>query len=766
MERKTGDKFGPYELRSAIGKGGMGEVWKARDTRLDRDVAIKFCGNEFSGRFLREARAIAALNHSNICTLHDIGPDYLVMEYIEGTSPRGPLAPAEAVRLALGIAAALEAAHGKGIIHRDLKPANILVTQSGSQSGVKLLDFGLALVNDNPGVDLDNAPTALSVAGTVMGTAAYMSPEQAHARPADARSDIFSFGLVLYEMLSGRRAFPGDSDLATIAAILYKEPEPIDAPPALQSIVTRCLRKSPADRFQSITQVRDALLAAIGEVSSPGVVSLAPTASVAQDSSVERAPSIAVLPFANVGGDKENEYFSDGLAEEILNSLAQIPGLKVIARTSSFAFRGKEEDITRIAETLRVRTLLEGSVRRAGSRVRVTAQLIDAADGSHLWSQRYDRELADVFAVQDEIAQAIASALRVRFSGAPAAFSGMPVAFSGMPAALSGVPAAPEQYKPSLPAYEALLKARHYSMSGKLELVQRAREWYERAIALDPKFALAQCAYGNYFLSMTLIGALPASEALPMVRSQAQKALELDPSLPEGHAMLGVVATSLERDWMEAERRFRLATARDPVPINVRFPYALGYLLPAGHPAEALQQLELGLREDPLNVTLRLNRAGCFAAAGRDEEAGAAYSEFLDLYPDNVGALGALAAHHASRGELDRALVLCERAHALAPLFPHLIGLLAGLLKRTGETGRAEQLHGKLRPGDAFGAPRGLAVYHWVLREFDAEADWLGKAIEQRDLYGGTYLRYWYGRELRSTPRWAELMRMLNLPES
>jgi TolB-like protein/Tfp pilus assembly protein PilF len=446
-----------------------------------------------------------------------------------------------------------------------------------------------------------------------------------------------------------------------------------------------------------------------------------------------------------MGGDKEDEYFSDGLAEEILNCLAQIPGLKVIARTSSFAFRGKEEDITRIAETLRVRTLLEGSVRRAGSRVRVTAQLIDATDGSHLWSQRYDRELADVFAVQDEIAQAIAAALRVRFSGTPAAL---------------------EQYKPNLPAYEALLKARHYSMSGRLELIERAREWYERAIALDPKFALAQCAYGNYFLSMSLIGALPANQALPMVRSLAQKALELDPSLPEGHAMLGVVAASLEHNWEEAERRFRLATARDPVPINVRFPYALGYLLRAGRPAEALRQLEIGLKEDPLNLILRLNRAGCLAAAGRDDDAAGEYRDFLDLYPDNVGALGALAAHHVSRGELDQALLLCEKAHALAPLFPHLIGMLAGLLKRTGETSRAEELHGKLQPGDAFGAPRGLAVYHWVLREFDAEADWLGKAIEQRDLYGGTYLRYWYGRELRSTPRWAELMRLLNLPES
>jgi serine/threonine protein kinase/Tfp pilus assembly protein PilF len=746
MALSPGDKLGPYEILALVGKGGMGEVYRAHDPRLKRDVAIKVSAAQFSERFEREAQAIAALNHPNICTLHDIGPNYLVMEFIEGTPLAGPLPLDVALRHAVQIADALSAAHAKGITHRDLKPANILVTASG----IKLLDFGLALLTrDGSGrgraVDATGS-IGMTVPGTILGTAAYMSPEQAEAKPVDARSDIFSFGLVLYEMLSGRRAFSGDSAIAIMAAILYKEPEPLDTTPALQTILARCLRKSPADRFQSITQVKDALLAATSAVSSPGAaVSDAQTALHAQSLFVERTPSIAVLPFANMGGDKENEYFSDGLAEEILNFLAQIPGLKVIARTSSFAFRGKEEDITKIAETLRVRTILEGSVRRAGSRVRVTAQLIDAEDGSQLWSQRYDRELADVFAVQDEIAQAIASALRVKFSGTPAPF---------------------EQYKPSLPAYEALLKARHYLGTSRPDLRQRAKECYEQAIALDPKFALAHCEYGTYFLSLTLTGALPANQAFPIVRSQAQKALDLHPSLPEGDAMLGVVAACLENDWKEAERRFRLATARDPVPVNVRLQYALGYLLRAGRPVEALQQIELGLQEDPLNLLLRINRAGCLVAAGRDEEAVEGYREALELNPGIVGALGPLAAYHASRGELDQALVLCEKTYALAPLLPHAIGLLAGLLKRTGETRRAEELLGNLQPSDAFGAPRGLAVYHWVLREFDAEADWLEKAIDQRDAYGAVYLRLWYGRELRSTPRWAGLMRKLNLPES
>ena len=380
MPLKPGDKLGPYEIVSPIGAGGMGSVWKARDPRLNRDVAIKVCDARFSERFGREAKAIAALNHPNICQIHDVGPDYIVMEYIEGTPPKGPLAPAEAVRLALGIAAALEAAHSKGVTHRDLKPANVLVTQSG----IKLLDFGLALVHDNAEADIHDAPTALTAAGAVLGTVAYMSPEQAQGKPADARSDIFSFGLVLYELLSGRRAFGGSSAVEIMAAIIREEPAPLSAPAKVSEVVTRCLLKAPASRFQTMSEVR---------------------ASLEQISAVrtDQTPSIAVLPFANMSRDADDEYVSDGLAEEILNLLAKIPGLRVIARTSSFAFRGKEQDITKIAEALRVRTILEGSVRRSGNRIRVTAQLIEAENGSHLWSERYDRDMTDVFAVQDEM---------------------------------------------------------------------------------------------------------------------------------------------------------------------------------------------------------------------------------------------------------------------------------------------------------------------------------------------------------------------------
>ena len=348
----------------------MGDVWKARDTRLDRVVAIKCCKQEFSDRFLREARAVASLNHPNICTLYDVGPDHLVMEYIEGLSPRGPLGPAEALRLASGIAAALEAAHAQGITHRDLKPTNILVTSTG----VKLLDFGLAVVNDNAGGAVAETATMLTAAGTIVGTVAYMSPEQTRGEHVDGRSDIFSFGAVLYELVSGRLAFPGSSAAETIAAIIRDEPEALDAPSAFSAIVTRCLRKAPASRFQTMSEVRAALEQATDEHKTTG--------------RADTKPSIAVLPFANLSGDPEQEFLADGLTEDIITGLSRVSGLFVIARNSAFASKGHAVAVTLVARDLGVRYVLQGSVRRSGHRVRISAQLVDATTGHHVWADK------------------------------------------------------------------------------------------------------------------------------------------------------------------------------------------------------------------------------------------------------------------------------------------------------------------------------------------------------------------------------------------
>jgi serine/threonine protein kinase len=315
MSLAAGARLGPYEILGLLGTGGMGEVYRARDTRLNRDVALKRVHPQHTDRFEQEARAIAALNHPHICQIYDVGPDYLVMEYVEGTPLAGPLTPAEAVRLGMEIASGLEEAHAHGILHRDLKPANILVTAKGV---AKLLDFGLArMIADG------EATRSMTVSGTPL----YMSPEQVEGQPLDARSDVFSFGAVLYELVSGRRAFE------SVAAVLRDAPAPLDGPVA--AVALRCLAKQTTARFQTIAEVKTAL----EQVVAP------PRA---------QQPSIAVLPFANLSLDKEQEFFSDGLAEEIINLLAQMPGLKVTARTSAFAFRGKEQDIRKIADALDV----------------------------------------------------------------------------------------------------------------------------------------------------------------------------------------------------------------------------------------------------------------------------------------------------------------------------------------------------------------------------------------------------------------------------
>jgi TolB-like protein len=710
----TGIQLGPYVLLAQLGAGGMGEVWKARDTRLNRIVAVKRVKSRYTPRFEQEARAIAALNHPNICQIHDIGPDYLVLEYIEGAPLAGPLPIAQAVRLAKQIVAALDAAHHKGVVHRDLKPANIMVTLEGA---VKLLDFGLA--KRVAGTD-----ETLTLEGTVMGTAAYMAPEQARGKPLDARSDIFSFGAVLYELVSGRRAFSGENAVSTMAAILHKEPPPIDAPPALQHVIKKCLMKSPGERFQSVAEIVAAL----------------------ENSTVEAAesrPSIAVLPFANMSGDKDNEYFSDGLAEEIINALAQNAGLKVIARTSAFAFRGKEQDIRKIAEALDVKTILEGSVRRAGNRIRVMAQLIKAEDGSHLWSQRYDREMADIFELQDEVAQAIASALQVKLSGAPAPL---------------------HQYKPNLAAYEALLKARYLISRVEPDLLPRIKEAFELAIELDPNFAQAHAEFGEHFWVMAVSGALAPDQAFHAIREHATRALELDPTIAEGHAMLGLRAALYDYDWREAEKRFRLATAHEPVPPLVQYSLAL-YLVATDRASEAIQRLDLALRQDPLNFAIRAWRPLSFVAAGRDEDAAREAREMLDLNAGSYHPYLLLAWYHLLQGETSKALPLLEKAYVLVPSFPSTIGLLAAALHLSGDAHRAEDILQKL-PADALGGPRARAAFYRICGDIDATAEWLEKAIEQRDPIAAYMPRSWYGRQLRGTPHWARLMRKLNLPEN
>jgi serine/threonine protein kinase/tetratricopeptide (TPR) repeat protein len=529
MALGPGARLGPYEILSLLGRGGTGEVYEARDTRLDRKVAVKVLAKEVAddpdqhARFEREARVISQLNHPHICALHDVGESggarYLVFELLEGETlanrlRRGALPIAELVPCANQIADALEAAHQRGVVHRDLKPANVMLTQVGT----KLLDFGLAKAID---VDVDVTQTA---AGTIVGTVAYMSPEQAQGKVLDARSDVFSFGAVLYELVSGQRAFAGSTTAQVLSAVLRDDPPALQGSPLFDSVVRRCLAKDPGQRFQTMAEVQAALQrAALG----PG-----------------RDPrSIAVLPFANISAEPDNEYFCDGITEELIGALSKIRELRVAARTSAFAFKGRTGDLREIGRTLNVSTVLEGSVRKAGERLRVSAQLVDVASGYHLWSERYDRKLEDVFAIQDEIALAIVDALRIELLG-------------------NEKSVLERRHTESVEAYQLYLKGRHHWHKWTKEGFDKSRQCMERAIAIDPQYALAYTGLADVHLAMGGAGSRP-TEILPDAQAALARALELDDHLAETWVLLAVTHL-YERNWMHARRSAERALDFDP----------------------------------------------------------------------------------------------------------------------------------------------------------------------------------------------------------
>jgi TolB-like protein len=453
--------------------------------------------------------------------------------------------------------------------------------------------------------------------------------------------------------------------------------------------------------------------------------------------SAEGQPSIAVLPFADMSPGKDNEWFSDGLAEEIINALTHISGLKVIARTSAFAFKGKQEDIRRIAEMLGVANILEGSVRKAGDRIRVTAQLITAADGSHLWSERYDRDMTDVFAMQDEIAAAIAGALQMK---------------------LATEPASQRRYEPNPAAYEAYLKARYLFEKLDPEPLAQSREYLEQAIALDPEFALAHCALADHFLLLASVGFMPAHEAMPLLREEARKALDIDHSLPEAHALLGVVAGCYDYEWREAERCFRLAMSRDPVPPQVLQWYGFFYLLSTGRAVEALEQNEQGLKADPLNIAARLNLSGSLFAVGKLAEAKIEAHKILELEESQAQACYALASYYASEEKWTEALHFAEKGF---PRIDQLIGIHAGVLKRMGKARQSEELIQKLMLSGAHGAQFGLCTFYLICGEVDKAADWMRKVIEQRNPNAAVFASVFF----RFSSQQSSLAKLMNLPE-
>jgi serine/threonine-protein kinase len=720
-----GRRIGRYQITSRIGAGGMGEVYEATDTLLNRKVAIKMLPPRVAGdpharaRFEWEARAVAGLNHPHICTLYDIGHEegiaFLVMELLEGEMLSGPMPIDEAVRLASEIASALQSAHDHGILHRDLKPSNVMRTQSGA----KLLDFGLAKSIER---DLDVTRTS---PGTVVGTVAYMSPEQAEGKPIDVRSDIFSFGAVLYEMVGGRQAFSGDTPARVISAVLRDEPPPLAAPSSLQQIVRRCLAKEPSQRFHSMAEVREAL------------ATLAP--------GIAEKPSIAVLPFASVSADPENEFFSDGISEEIINALTQVRGLQVAARTSSFSFKGKSLAVGEIASRLRVRHVLEGSVRRSGGRVRVTAQLVDASNGYQLWSERYDRELADIFDVQDEIARAIVERLKVALTD--------------------------NESSRLVKVTTSNMEAYHHYLKGRVMLyrrgpwIARSLESFQTAVVLDPDYAQAWAGVADAYTGMAYTGARRPDLVMPAAVQASARAIRLDAAAPEAHLACAMVALLWERDFERAGREFLQALALNPQFTFARSLYGLFYLqYGLRRDAAGLAEAQRAFDSDPLSSFAASVLAFSLSTVGRLDEALSRARVGVQLDPESFLARWQLAFVCHWSGNIDDALGLLEPLWA-ETAHNWVAFALSAVYVKAGRHEEARSIYEALllRSHSDYVPPFSLALCAAALGEVEAALGFCEAGIETRDMFMALVLNWWPDFDVvRADPRYLEIVTRFN----
>jgi serine/threonine protein kinase len=648
MSLAAGKRLAQYEIVEPLGSGGMGEVYRAKDLRLGREVAVKVMADHIASdagmrrRFETEARAVAALTHPSILSIHELaivdGVPVAVMELLNGENlrermKRGPLPWREAVRIAATIAEGLAAAHVRGIVHRDLKPENVFLT---ADNGVKILDFGLALQRLESPLSPEVPTVAVTAERIVMGTFGYMSPEQVTGGRVDGRSDIFSLGCVLYEMLTGRALFSGETPQEIVARLMHDSGPELSAfdpllPGELRPILLRCIDRVAARRFESAHDLAMALQAL-----QTGSASL-----TAGRKPRARGKSLAVLPFVNAGADSSVEYLTDGITESIINSLSQLGGLRVVPRSLVFRYKGLQADPATVGLALNARTILTGRVMQQGDYINIQAELVDTNTESQLWGEQFRQKSTELIAVQQEIAWQISEALRLK---------------------LTGKQKKKLQRKPTVvpEAYHEYLRGRYHWNNWTPDSFRRALEHFERAISIDPMYPAAYAGLADALGSLSYYGVIPPDEGFPRAKAAAKRALELDPDVPEAHASLGLCHLFWDHDWPAAERELTAAITLNP---ELALPHALYafYLMSVGRHEESIAEAKTAQRLDPLSLLINMSVCWAYHFAGSHEDAIRATERTRDLAPDLTEGINILLNSYEELGRYEDAARICSQ---------------------------------------------------------------------------------------------------------
>lgn len=659
-----GQTVSHYRILERLGGGGMGVVYRAEDTRLGRHVALKFLPPDLSSdsvaqqRFTREARSASALDHVHICTIFDIGetPEgglFIAMAYYDGETldrriARGPIPAPEAALIGQQVADGLARAHQSGIVHRDVKPANLMLTGDGV---VKILDFGIAKL---PRGD------RLTREGMAVGTLTYMSPEQARGEEPDPRSDLWSLGVVLYEMLTGEPPFHGKGQAGTLHAVLYGELPPLaDKLPEqhreLAAVVEKSLQRKPRRRYPDAPSMASDLRRHAAAVDTLVAI---PVPTSAQQSVSPRRPSIAVLPFVDLSSGQDQEYFCIGLAEELTLALTRVPGLQVASRSSAARIAEQENDLETIGRKLGARSVLEGTVRKEGRRLRVTTQLVEVEDGYNLWSERFDRELVDVFTIQEEIARHIVDALQLTLVG-------------------DLKPPGADDGRQHPEAYNVYLEGRYFADKRTEEGLKKALDLYHKALDKAPDYARAWAGMADAYSLLGIYGLSPPRDVMPRAREAASRALEINSKLAEAHASLGCVRSIYEWDWAKAEASYHEARRLDSKHAVTRHGYAVHCLMPSGRFEQALDELRRARDLDPLSPVILTTLGLPHYFARRYDEAVAAFRHALELDPGFGIGYFFLARTFVEQGRYPEAIQALEKSIELSGESPEKTAALA-----------------------------------------------------------------------------------------